>query len=82
LAYPKLNVSFKRGLISIRLYADDHHPPHFYIVSPTFEVVIRISDLSVIAGKARKSEIAEAIEWARMNKEIITLKWAELNERD
>jgi hypothetical protein len=75
-------VIYRFGIISIRLYADDHHPPHFHIVSPTFEVVIRISDLSVIAGKARKSEITEAIEWARMNKESIALKWAELNERD
>jgi len=29
---------------------DDHHPPHFHIVGPEFQVLVRISDLTVIAG--------------------------------
>jgi hypothetical protein len=32
------------------MYADDHHPPHFHIVGPEFQVLVRISDLTVIAG--------------------------------
>ena len=69
------------GSITLRMYADDHHPPHFHIVAPEFQVLVRISDLSVIAGKAQPNQIAVALAWARDHQEILALKWAELNER-
>jgi Domain of unknown function (DUF4160) len=67
--------------VSVRMYADDHQPPHFHIVAPDFQVLVRISDLTVIAGEARPAQIAEAIAWAREQRESLALKWAELNER-
>ena len=69
------------GAVSVRMYADDHRPPHFHIVSPDFQVLVRISDLRVIEGEARPAQIAEAIAWARAHRESLALKWAELNER-
>lgn len=69
------------GSVTVRMYADDHSPPHFHVVGPDFQVLVRISDLSVIAGDARSSEIVEAIAWAQSNKNMLVLKWAELNER-
>jgi hypothetical protein len=53
------------GAVSVRMYADDHLPPHFHIVAPDFQVLVRISDLSVIAGVARPAEIAEVLARAR-----------------
>jgi len=35
------------GRVSIRIYADDHRPPHFHIVGPDFQVVVIIADLTV-----------------------------------
>ena len=49
------------GAVSVRMYADDHRPPHFHIVAPDFQVLVRISDLTVIAGEARPAQIAEVI---------------------
>jgi hypothetical protein len=69
------------GSASVRMYADDHHPPHFHIVGPDFQVLVRISDLALIEGEARTSQIAEAMEWARANRESLAVKWTELNER-
>jgi hypothetical protein len=69
------------GAVSVRMYADDHRPPHFHIVSPDFQVLVRISDMTVIAGEARPAEIAEALSWARGQREALALKWTELNER-
>jgi Domain of unknown function (DUF4160) len=63
------------------MYADDHLPPHFHIVAPDFQVLVRISDLTVIAGDARPAQIAEVIAWARAHRERLALEWAELNER-
>lgn len=69
------------GSVSVRMYADDHRPPHFHIVGPDFQVLVRLSDLTVIAGEARANQIAEAMAWARAHREELALKWAELNER-
>jgi len=57
------------GSVSVRMYADDHRPP------------VQISDMSVIAGEAPPGGIAEALGWTREHREMLTLKWAELNER-
>jgi hypothetical protein len=69
------------GAVSVRIYADDHRPPHFHIVAPDFQVLVRISDLRVIAGDARPAQIAEVLSWARAHRERLALTWAELNER-
>ena len=72
---------YRFGAVSVRMYADDHRPPHFHIVGPDFQVLVRISDLAVIAGDARPAQIAEVIAWARAHLESLALEWAELNER-
>ncbi len=69
------------GRISIRIYADDHRPPHFHIASPEFEVIVRIADLAVIAGQAPQRAIAPAIAWARKNRQMLAARWNELNAR-
>lgn len=28
------------GAASVRIYADDHRPPHFHIVAPDFQVLV------------------------------------------
>jgi len=55
------------GAVSVRMYADDHRPPHFHIVAPDFQVLVRISDLTVIAGDARPAEV---IAWANEGGEL------------
>ena len=69
------------GSVSVRMYADDHRPPHFHIVGPDFQVLVRLSDLTVIAGEARANQMAAAMAWARAHREELALMWAELNER-
>ena len=51
---------------SVRMYADDHHPPHFHIVDVDFQVLVRISDLAVIGGEAKNAQLAEAMEYGRV----------------
>jgi hypothetical protein len=69
------------GSVSIRMYADDHSPPHFHIVSPTFEVLVTLDGLEVIAGRAKPAQIAGPLEWARRNGDELAAEWARLNER-
>ena len=62
------------GSVSIRMYADDYWPPHFHIVGPEFQALVRISDLAVTAGEARPSQLAEALAWAEAHREMLALK--------
>jgi hypothetical protein len=69
------------GSASIKIYADDHNPPHFHIVGISFQVMVSITELRITAGSATQKQIADAMAWARENKELLALKWIELNER-
>ena len=69
------------GSVTLRLYPGDHHPPHFHIVGPDFEILVRLSDFVVLEGIARRNQIEEAMAWARANRNALAAKWATLNER-
>lgn len=43
--------------------------------------MVAIADLRVIAGALRRGEAAEALEWARANRDFLAREWARLNER-
>lgn len=68
--------------LKICMYADDHVPPHFHVVTPDLECLVRLSDLQVIEGQYHKRELATAILWAAENLDLLERKWSELNERD
>ena len=69
------------GAAKLCMYADDHHPPHFHIVGPDFQVLVRIADLVVLQGEARPNQIAAAMAWARAHHNLLARRWTELNER-
>jgi hypothetical protein len=68
------------GRISIRMYADDHRPPH--VVGTDFQVMVSIAELSIIAGTARRRQIAQALAWAAEHRDMLARKWVELTERE
>jgi len=70
------------GAVTLRMYADDHRPPHFHIAGPDFQVLVRISDLSIIAGDARPAQLRDILDWALSHREFLALTWAELSERE
>ena len=72
---------WRLSAVSVRMYADDHRPPHFHIVGPDFHVLVRLADLTVIAGVARPARIAAASAWAAENRGLLDRTWARLNER-
>jgi hypothetical protein len=69
------------GNVLIRIFADDHNPPHFHIVTPDHAVTILISDFSILAGEIDRRSLDTALEWARRNKEALENEWTRLNER-
>lgn len=69
------------GAVSIKMYADDHNPPHFHIAGPDVQVLVRIDDLQILAGGARRGQMDEALAWADAHREALMRMWIELNER-
>jgi hypothetical protein len=43
---------------------------------------VRIADLTVIAGTARRRQIAKALAWAAQHREMLARKWVALVERE
>jgi hypothetical protein len=68
--------------LPVAIYADDHFPPHFHLVGRDWRCSVEIETLELMDGRSPRSELREAIAWARANKSMLMAKWSEFNERD
>lgn len=67
----------------IQVYAGDHAAPHFKIYGPGSNANVAIETLEIIAGKADRKALREALDWAVRpeNRARLRAAWARLNER-
>lgn len=67
----------------IQIYAGDHAPPHFKIYGPGTNANVAIETLEIIAGKADRKAVREALEWAARpeNRALLRRAWNALNRR-
>ena len=63
----------------IRMYFNDHNPPHFHVETPQGRAMLRISDYSVIAGQAPSAALKEARLWAAENQDRLERFWQEMH---
>ena len=61
--------------IVVRMFADDHNPPHFHAVYGDLEVLIDIRDLSVFAGNLTPRALGLVIEWAALHQSELLADW-------
>ena len=61
--------------IVIRMYFDDHSPPHFHAIYNGQEAVISINDLSVIRGQLSARAYGLVMEWAYLHRSEILEAW-------
>lgn len=52
--------------IVIKMYFDDHDPPHFHAEYAEEEAIISIDTLAVIAGRLRPRAVGLVAEWAAL----------------
>lgn len=69
------------GKIIIRVYANDHLPPHFHAVHPDFDALIEIETLSILRGSLSPSAAKDVMEWAAENRGAIAAEWNRINPR-
>ena len=61
--------------IIIRMYFNDHNPPHFHAVYGGREAVIDINTLAVIAGRLPPRAMGLVVEWASLHREELLADW-------
>jgi hypothetical protein len=68
------------GNAKLRVYANDHLPPHFHVVSPDVEALIEIATLQVMQGTLPRGKVGRAIlAWAEDNVALIIAEWNRCN---
>ncbi len=67
------------GNVAIRMFANDHNPPHFHVVTAERQMAILLSDLSVMAGSMDRKSLVLALDWVSRNRETLENEWKRLN---
>jgi hypothetical protein len=63
------------------MYFGDHAPRHFHVITNSDErVVVVIESFAILAGSADVRDIAEALEWAKINREALNQAWRDYSE--
>lgn len=62
--------------IYVRMYHNDHAPPHFHVEYQGFEALIAISDGALIEGKLPKRAEQIVREWATTHRVALLSNWA------
>lgn len=61
--------------IVIRMYYDDHSPPHFHAYYAEHDAELAIDTLEVLQGKLPKRALALVLEWAAEHREELRENW-------
>lgn len=69
------------GKVIIRVYANDHLPPHFHAIGPDFEALIEIETLAIMRGSLSRQAGKSIMAWARANRQTIAAEWSRINLR-
>jgi hypothetical protein len=61
--------------ILIRMYFNDHPPPHFHALYAEHEAVIAIETLAVLEGTLPRRALAMVVEWAEFHRAELLADW-------
>ncbi len=61
--------------IVIRMYFDDHNPPHFHAQYAEHEIRVDINLLSVISGRFPPRALGLVMEWASLHQDELHDQW-------
>ncbi len=64
--------------ISIRMYFDDHNPPHFHAIYADAEAEFGIDPLAVLRGRFPRRALGMVLEWAAAHQQELLDNWERL----
>lgn len=66
--------------VRICMYAGDHNPPHFHVLTGDGGAfMVRVDTLQILRGTASAEAFALAVGWAADNRETLAARWDDLN---
>jgi hypothetical protein len=70
------------GNVKIVIYAADHNPPHFHLLSAEHAAIVSIETLEITSGFVPRQVYEVATRWAVDHMDLLRETWTRLNERD
>jgi hypothetical protein len=67
--------------IIIRMYYNDHAPPHFHAEYGSQEAVVRIQPVGVLRGGLPPRALSMVMEWALINQQALMADWELARQR-
>ncbi len=61
--------------ITIRMFYNDHSPPHFHALYGEYELITTITPISVLEGNAPGRVRSMVLEWAALHQEELLADW-------
>ncbi len=61
--------------IIIKMFFDDHNPPHFHALYGDYEVLIDINTFAVFAGHLPPRALGLVIEWSTLHQKELLDDW-------
>jgi hypothetical protein len=61
--------------IVIKMFFDDHNPPHFHALYGEYEVLINMNSFAVFAGNLPPRALGLVIEWATQHQDELLINW-------
>jgi hypothetical protein len=61
--------------IVIRMFFDDHAPPHFHAQYNEHTAIIAIDSLEVLDGKLPRRALGLVLDWAELHRAELTKDW-------
>jgi hypothetical protein len=61
--------------IIIRIFYDDHPPPHFHAAYEGEQAQISVETLEVIEGSIKRRALALVMEWAALHRDELRRAW-------
>jgi len=61
--------------ISIRMFYDDHNPPHFHAIYAGAEIEVGIDPLTILRGRFPRRALGMVMEWAAPHQRELLDNW-------
>ena len=61
--------------VRIRIFYNDHPPPHFHAVYGEYELIIGIEPILILAGRAPNRVQSMVIEWTALHQVKLSENW-------
>ena len=68
--------------IVIRMYFDDHNPPHFHAFYGENEAQVGIESIAVLEGALPSRAASMVFEWAALHQQELTENWRRLHSEE